>query len=190
MSLRPTATISGAGSAFALALMLATPAAGAALGGEMPGDAPPPAHDMPGGHDMRPMWQGGASAAGMPDARTRDAWLRECHRRTELYYDGYGDRHHRRHGDDHHDSGPGYSYCEAYFDDYYRTYAQPGYAHAYAMPMMAHVRPMAMAPAPMAQSSQPCEEVVTEEYVPARTRYIPRRPARRLVPDKRIRMAP
>ncbi len=115
-------------------------------------------------------------APGMPDQRSRDAWMRECHRRTEYYYGGRGKRHHRR--DDRRESGRGYSYCEAYFDDYYRTYVQPAYAHAY-------VRPMAMV-----QPSQPCIETVTTEYVPTRTRYIPRRPARRMVPDKRIRVTP
>ena len=67
-------------------------------------------------------------------------------------------------------------------------YAQPGYAHAYAAPMMGYVRAMPMAHAPMAQASGPCEEVVTTEYVPVRSRFIPRRPAPRAVRDKRQRM--
>ena len=201
MSLRNLATTCSAASAFALALALATPAA--AAGSDGPGDAaslpaapampmpmPMPMHapGMPGGPDMRPVWQGSASAPGRPDERTRDAWLRECHRRTEFYYDGWGKRHRRGRRGDHHSSEPGYSYCEAYFDDYYRTYAQPGYAHAYAAPMMGYVRPLPMAHAPMAQASGPCEEVVTTEYVPVRSRFIPRRPAPRRVPDKRQRM--
>lgn len=154
-----------------------------------PGPGLPDSRPMSGEHDMRPVWQGPAGEAMMPDARTRDAWLRECHRRTEYYYDGghdgWGNRHHRRRRGNHHADAPGYSYCEAYFDDYYRTYAQRGYAHANAMPMMAHPRPMMMA-----QASQPCEEVVTTEYVPVRSRFIPRRPARRAAPDKRIRVMP
>ena len=52
---------------------------------------------------------------------------------------------------------------------------------------------MMMAPAPRPMASQgPCEEVVTEEYVPEPSRTI-RRPAlrrapARRVPDKRIRV--
>ena len=182
MSLRQIANTCLAATAIALAL--ATPAAAAA-----------PGSDMPGGHDMRLVWQGAASAPGMPDERAREAWLRECHRRTELYYDGWDQggwdkRRHRRDRRDHHGSAPGYSYCEAYLDDYYRTYAQPGYVQAYAVPMMAHPRPMAMNPAPMAHADQPCEEVVTTEYVPELTRTIPRRPAPRAAPGKRIRVTP
>ena len=197
MFLRHFAAISSAASALALSLMLATPAAAAASDSDMPGDAPAypgaplPAATMPSGPDMRPAWHGTASEPGMPDTRTRDAWLSECQRRTAFYYDGWGRRHHRRHHGDHGDradTGPGYSYCEAYFDDYYRTYAQRGYSQAYAVPMMTYARPMVAQP--VAQQAGPCEEVVTTEYVPVRTRYIPRRAAPRAMPDKRIRIAP
>ena len=172
MSLRRFAMTCAAGSAIALTLALATPAAAAA----------------PEGPDMRPTWQGGPVSVVQPDARARDAWLRECRRRTAYYYDdGYG-WHHRHHRDRHDDGHvDGLDYCEAYFDDYYRTWAQPGYGYAY--PVAAYVRPMPMAMAPAPQASQPCEEVVTEEYVPVRTRIIPRRPMRR-APDKRIRVVP
>ncbi len=189
MSLRHLVPICSAASAAALAL--ATPALAAQ--GAMPGDAPtlpaapafpPPVPGMPsapGMPDMRPAWSGPATdpgmIPGMPDARTRDAWLGECQRRTEMYYDGWGRRHRR----DRRDAGPGAGYCEAYFDDYYRSHAQRG-------SMMAHARPMMMAPMAV---SRPCEEVLTTEYVPISTRIIPRRPApRRFVPDKRIRVTP
>ena len=144
---------------------------------------------MPAAPDMRPEWRAPASAVLLPDDRARDAWLRECRHRTAFYYDYGGYRHHRRHDSDHGHMGGyegGYDYCEAYFDDYYRTYTQPGYGYAYVYPAMAYVRPVAMAPAPVAQSSQPVVEVVTEEYVPMRSRTIPRR----AVPGKRIRAAP
>ena len=150
---------------------------------------------MPAAPDMRPEWRPelrGASTAMQPDGRARDAWLRECRRRVEMYYDGYdgydGYRSHRRHDKGRSYSG-GYDYCEAYFDDYYRTYTQPMHAH----PMMMHAAPMMMAPAPATVTrtiSQPVEEVITEEYAPVRRRYIPRRTIRRAVPDKRIRIAP
>jgi hypothetical protein len=193
MSFRRFAKTCAAGSALALALTLATSAAAAGLAGELPGDAPtypalpstsmpqsmPQSMPMPAAPDMRPEWRG-ANAALQPDGRARDAWLRECRRRTEMYYDGY--RSHRRNERDRGYAG-GYDYCEAYLDDYYRTYAQPGYAHAYAHPVM-------MAPVTQTYTSRPVEEVVTEEYVPLRSRYIPRRPARRILRDKRIRVAP
>lgn len=139
----------------------------------------PGAPPLPSAPDMRPAWQGAANVL-MPDARTRDAWLDECHRRTAMYYGGY--RKSRRHRDDWRRDDRAYSYCEAYFDDYYRTYRAHGhvvYAHA----------PMMMAHAPMAPAAkQNCVETETVEYVPVRTRVIPRRPApRRVVPDKRVR---
>lgn len=168
-----------------LVLALAAPAAAQSLPAA-PGLPAAPA--LPGAPDMRPMWQGGASpaAALLPDARARDAWLSECHRRTTMYYDGY--RKNRR-SRDHARSDTAYSYCEAYFDDYYRTAGQHGNAHAY--PVMAYAaRPMMMAQAPVAQAaSEPCEEIVTTTYEPVRSRVIPRRvaPPRR-VPDKRIRV--
>jgi hypothetical protein len=156
---------------------------------------PPASAGLP---DTRPEWPGGATTSAAPphaapaaqvDPRARDAWLRECRRRVTYYYD---DGHRRRNAGD-----PGYDYCEAYLDDYFRYYAQPGYAgygqghHGHHMMMAPR---MTMVPArvsrPAAQG--PCEEVVTEEYVPERTRTIRRRapqraPVRR-VPDKRIRV--
>ena len=133
-----------------------------------------------------------------PDGRARDAWLRECRRRTAMYYDNDGYRHHRRH--DRHDRHDrqwdrgyegGYDYCEAYFDDYYRTYTQPGYGYGYGYPQMGYVLPVPMMMQQQVyQTRQPVEEVVTEEYVPMRSRIIERRPARRIIRDKRIRVAP
>ena len=143
---------------------------------------------MPAAPDMRPEWRPelrGTSAAMQPDGRARDAWLRECRRRTDAYYDGYRSHHRRDHNRAY---AGGYDYCEAYFDDYYRTYTQPMHVH----PMMMHAAPMMMAPATVTRTvSQPVEEVITEEYVPVNTRAIPqRRTIRRAVPDKRIRIAP
>ena len=192
----------------ALALTMATPATAA---DELPGDAPAynapayaAANDMPlpAAPDMRPEWRpelrgAATSAALLPDSRTRDAWLRECRHRMAFYYDngGYfrGRRHgDRRHHDDRSDHGgyaPGYDYCEAYFEDYYRTYTQPGYAYAY--PAMVMMRPVAMAPVTTYQSGQQqVSEVVTERYEPIRSRIIQHRRARRVIHDKRIRIAP
>jgi hypothetical protein len=196
MSFRGIAMSCGAGTALALALTLATPAAAA---NELPGVAPtytaPNDMPLPSAPDMRPEWRPGAtpSAALLPDSRTRDAWLGECRRRTAFYYDNGGHHHHHRH----HDKGrgqmssnaPGYDYCEAYFDDYYRTYTQPGYAYAY--PAMVTMRPVAMAPVTTYQNGgQRVEEVVTERYEPIRSRVIPRRRVHHIIHDKRIRVAP
>lgn len=178
MSFRRFAQTCLAGSALAAALTLATPAAA------QPVDAPA----MPAAPDVRPEWRG-TSAALQPDGRARDAWLRECRRRVDMYYDGY--RSHSRRDRDRGYAG-GYDYCEAYFDDYYRTYSQPGYGHHGMM----HVQPMMMmmapahAPATATRTiSQPVEEVITEEYVPVRTRTIPqRRTIRRAAPSKRVRI--
>ena len=109
------------------------------------------------------------------------------------YYDngGYFRHSHRRHNDRDRQGGyvPGYDYCEAYFDDYYRTYTQPGYGYAY--PAMMMMRPMAMAPMTTYQSGQrQVSEVVTERYEPIRSRIIQHRRARPVIHDKRIRIAP
>lgn len=189
MSFRAIAMICSAGSALALAL--ATPTAAA----ELPGNAPSyaPANDMPlpAAPDMRPEWRGGGTTAALlPDSRTRDAWLGECRHRTALYYDNGGNYRRRRHHDrdrSHMDGrAPGYDYCEAYFDDYYRTYTQPGYAYAY--PAMVTMRPVSMVPT--YQSGRQVEEIVTERYEPIRSRIIPGRRVRPTVHDKRIRVAP
>jgi hypothetical protein len=173
--------------AFVLALTLALPAAAQ----QMPVDAPtmPSAPAMPAAPDMRPEWRGPAMGpapvvAMQPDARTRDAWLNECRRRTALYYDGYR-RHNRR--DKNRSYQGGYDYCEAYFDDYYRTYSRHHYA--YAQPVMMMMAPQHQVTATRT-ISRPVEEVVTEEYVPVETRVYHRRPARRIIRDKRIRVAP
>ena len=195
MSFRAIAMICSASSALALALT--TPAAA----GELPGDgasyapAYAPAIDMPlpAAPDMRPEWRGGGttSVALLPDSRTRDAWLRECRHRTAYYYDNGGNYRRHRHND--RDRGhnvayaQGYDYCEAYFDDYYRTYTQPGYAYAY--PAMVTMRPVAMQQT-YQSGQQQVEEVVTERYEPIRSRIIPRRWHRPAVHDKRIRIAP
>lgn len=147
----------------------------------------PAAPPLPSAPDMRPAWQGASSAAPMmPDARTRDAWLNECHRRTQMYYSGY--RKHRRHHDDSRRGEGGMSYCEAYFEDYYRNYRGYAQAYAYAVPVAAPMMVHTQVAAPQAQD---CREVETVTYEPIRTRVIPRRAApRRVVPDKRIRVAP
>ena len=179
MSFRRIAEICGAGSALALALIMATPAAAADA---MPGDGPSYPAAAP---DMRPEWRGGGYAAQV-DPRARDAWLSECRHRTALYYYRGGHRHHHHHGHDKNmDPAAGYDYCEAYFDDYYRTYRQPGFGY------IGYERPMMMMPPPAYQgSSGQREEVVTEEYVPLRSREIPHRRARHVIHDKRVRVAP
>lgn len=186
MSIRRFAMTCGPLAGLVLALSLSTtasaqtPGHGAdGHGAGIPSVPAPAAPSLPGAADMRPAWHGAASPL-MPDARTRDAWLNECHRRTTMYYGGYRKgRHHRNEG---RRNDSAYSYCEAYFEDYYRTYAHHshGQMHGHAMQMV-H--------APMARpASPPCVETVTTEYEPVRTRYIPRRPApRRVVPDKRVR---
>jgi len=81
-----------------------------------------------------------------------------------------GDRRRHRHND-HDMMAPDSTYCEAYFDDYYRYYSQAALAR----------------PAPAVTPPQRCEEVVTTEEVPVRSRSIPRRHRPH---DKRIRIAP
>ncbi len=129
--------------------------------------------------DMRPAWYGGAQL----DPRARDAWLGECRRRTAYYYHG-GMRHHRGrhgHGGEHAGHAPGYDYCEAYLDDYYRYYSQAGVIYGYGP----HAMHQMMVPSQV-QREVPTEEVVTEEYVPIRSRAIPRRAAPHRSHDKRV----
>ena len=151
--------------------------------------APPPPASVP---DMRPVWHDSgilAPAAARIDPRAREAWLWECRRRTANYYDDGRNRANRRQHGANHEGGlrPGYDYCEAYLDDYYRAYAQPGYG-VNSGQVQTYVQPVAMAPGQMQQDCQPCEEE-TEEYVPVRTRSIlPRRRGYRPLPDKRIRV--
>lgn len=151
----------------------------------------PAAPSLPPAPDMRPAWQGAAPApmqtsAMMPDDRTRQAWLNECHRRTAMYYGGHRKRGHHHDDARREDRGP--SYCEAYFEDYYRNYRGYAQGYAYAVP----VAPPMMMHTQMAQPRAPeCREIETVTYEPIRTRVIPRRAApRRVVPDKRIRIAP
>lgn len=201
MPFRNFARISGAPSALALALALVQPAIAAEAPG-MPG-IPPVATDLPlhtpgspppaGAPDMRPVWHDSgilAPAAARIDPRAREAWLWECRRRTANYYDDGRNRAKRRqHGANHDgDLRPAYDYCEAYLDDYYRAYAQPGYGLSYGQPGQTFIQPVAMAPGQMQQDCQPCEEE-TEEYVPVRTRSIPPRArSYRPLPDKRIKV--
>ena len=178
----------GAGTALALALTLATPAAAA---DELPGAGyTTAANDMPlpPAPDMRPEWRpelrgATTSAALLPDSRTRDVWLRECRRRTAYYYGNGGfyrqNRHHNRDREQVEGYAPGYDYCEAYFDDYYRTYTRPGYAYAYQAPVTTYQT-----------GQQQVEEVVTERYEPIRSRIIQHRQFRPVIHDKRIRVAP
>ncbi len=82
-----------------------------------------------------------------------------------------------------------YDYCEAYFDDYYAHYQY----QAYAPPAYGYGQAYYQAPMVRRAAAQPCtEEVVTEEYVPVRSRVIYRAaPVRRTyVPTKRIRVVP
>ena len=197
MSFRNHAKECGAAAALALALTLAGPAVAA---DDMPGavytaanNMPlPSAPAMPAVSDWRPAWWNSSyTAIVLPDSRTRDQWLRECHRRMTPnyaygdYYGRYRDRDRRRHGRDR-DRIDGYASgngeCEAYFDDYYRDqaeYAQRAYAYSY------------QSQATTDQSGQrQVEEVVTERYEPIRTRIIERRRARSVIHDKRIRIAP
>jgi hypothetical protein len=86
----------------------------------------------------------------------------------------------------------GYDYCEAYFDDYYRTggmtAASQGHHGHHGHSGHAMQPRMVAVSQPSTRPGEPiCEEVVTESYVPVKTRTIPARP-RRSVPDKRIRV--
>lgn len=196
MSFRTIAMNCGAGTALALALTLTTTLATPATAAEeLPGAGATyaAANDMPlpATPDLRPEWRpewrgDTTSSVLLPDSRTRDAWLRECRRRTAYYYDNGGHYRRGRHHDDRsHDAGyaPGYDYCEAYFDDYYRTYTRPAYAYAYQVPSYQS--------ATTYQTGQrQVEEVVTERYEPVRSRIIQPRRARRVIHDKRIRIAP
>lgn len=116
------------------------------------------------------------------DPAARDAWLADCHERL-------GPR----------DTGPGPGECEAYLDDYYRSYTgHGGYGEG---PSMAHGRwsrfephhGMPMRPGvPMAQVEPRCVETieyVTEEVpAPARRYIAPRRTKNKVVPDKRVKL--
>jgi hypothetical protein len=192
MSFRAIAMIYTAGTALALA----TPAAAGDLSADGASYAPvyAPANDMPSAAvpDIRPEWRGGpTNVALLPDSRTRDAWLHECRQRTAYYYDNGGHyRHYRRHDRDwapDYGYAPGYDYCEAYFDDYYRTYTQPGYAYAY--PAMVGMRPVAVAQSYQTNAPR-VEEVVTEHYESIRSRTIPSRRIRPAMHDKRVRVSP
>ncbi|MFM5924126.1 MAG: glycine zipper 2TM domain-containing protein [Novosphingobium sp.] len=91
-------------------------------------------------------------------------------------------------------------YCEAYLDQalsrqqaYGQGYGQPVYGYGYA-PMTVMVPVAYVQTAAPAQPRECKETVVTEEWVPVRTRYIPPRPKPRpdkqvkIVPDKRVRI--
>ncbi|MFM5952959.1 MAG: glycine zipper 2TM domain-containing protein [Novosphingobium sp.] len=85
-------------------------------------------------------------------------------------------------------------YCEAYLDQslsrqqvYGQGYGQPVYGYGYA-PMMVMVPVAYVQTAVPAQLRECRETVVTEEWVPVRTRYIPPRPKPR--PDKRVKIVP
>ncbi len=204
MFVRRFAGTCAATGALALTLLLAVPAA--AADGDLPElpAAMPAAPDVPAFpppapvNSQMPQWQGTAAPVMQLDARARDAWLSECRRRTAYYYDsGWGHKHRRHKRDRDHDMGGqgmghrgGYDYCEAYLDDYYRYYSQSGVAYGQVYMAPVHYRPMQMTmmPAQTQVVSEPVEEVVTEEYVPTRTRFIPRRPARKPMRDKRIRV--
>jgi hypothetical protein len=190
------------------------PPAGADMPPQMPMMPMMPGPGMHGG------WQGGPPPMPQVDPRAREAWLGECRHRMSyrdrdnglggLLIGGVAGgvignrvagRHHRTEGTiagavvgmaiDRGEDGRGdYDYCEAYFDDYYAHYAPGGYGYgaygygyAYAVPMM-----MVRVPHHQVRDRDCVEEVVSEEYVPVRRRVIPRAP--RLVPDKRIRIAP
>jgi len=200
MHIRTFVRTAAAAGALAASLFSLTPALAAAdtagadiARGAMPPppampDAPPPPQ-LP---DPRPEWReppprpiGPAPVMMQVDPRARDGWLAECRRRMDVYYssgwdDDHGWKRHRRHHSDREVRNMGHDYCEVYFDDYYRHYSQAGYA--YGQPMMMRTV------APAAPAAQNC---VTEErvsYVPVRSRYIPRRPAYKRVPDKRVRV--
>jgi hypothetical protein len=100
------------------------------------------------------------------DPRAKAAWLSECRRRMGADKVVLEERKPKKR------KGtipvvvvpqPTYDYCEAYFDDYYRNYVP------------------AVAASQSAQQSKPeTTEVVTEEYVPVRSRSMPRRMTPRL----------
>lgn len=156
----------------------------------MPMPAAPPPPRLP---DPGPSWSAPAPMPPMQpapavmhvDPRTRDMWLAECRRRMDIYYggddyDGGWKRHRRRES-----RGLGYDYCEVYFDDYYRHYAQAGYGYGMMRPHMMVMRSQAGTSAP----AQNCVEEERVSYEPVRTRVIQRRVIRtKRVPDKRIRI--
>lgn len=209
MFTRRTAAILAAGTL--AAMVQAAPA----LAGDMPGAdmangpmaAPPPMPDAPPPPrlpDPRPIWHNdsppamtAAPAVLQVDPRARSVWLAECGRRMDAYYRGGWQGRHgwkRRHRDDEGRS-IGNEYCEVYFDDYYRYYAQAGVAYGHGCggctPMPRMMMRTVNRPAPAAQN---CVEEETVRYEPVRTRIIPRRraPIKRVpdkrIPDKRIRI--
>lgn len=166
--------------------------ANAPMMAQPPIPAAPPPPRLP---DARPVWSGPAHPPMAPapvalqvDPRMRDVWLAECRRRMDIYYGGDWDHGHGWKRHDRHHRGEvrtmGYEYCEAYFDDYYRYYAQAGYGHGHGHAMMMHTVTRA------APAERNCVEEEHVSYEPVRTRYVPRRPVIRekRVRDKRIRV--
>ncbi len=143
-----------------------------------PSDVANPPAEYPSAEELDP--------TGTLDARAKAAWLNECRRRANLLQPGQS-----AFGPGQSDQRPrGYDYCEAYLEDYYRNYSQNGAAYSYGnLGSAALPQPMQIARATSnPQVEEPYEEIITEEYVPVRSRSIARRTVTRVVRDKRIRI--
>jgi hypothetical protein len=130
------------------------------------------------------------------DGRAKAAWLEECRRRANLHppepsplgttqsaanqakevLTGHGQR--------------SYDYCEAYLDDYYRNYSQAGLAYSYGSQGTGSLpQPGQLTRGAATQGSEePYEEIITEEYVPVRSRSSGRSTVTRVAHDKRVRI--
>jgi hypothetical protein len=128
------------------------------------------------------------------DPRAKAAWLAECRHRAGItgvannpsepdrLSSAVDTAHAAQSG------GKSYDYCEAYLDDYYRNYSQVSADNRTTYQSQALPQPAQLALTAAAQ--QPYEEIVTEEYVPVRTRRFAHRLLPRPLRDKRIRLYP
>lgn len=194
---RPTASLVG------IALVLAAPTAQAQQA-TMPRDdvvtySTPPASPavLEVANPQVEKYQQTAEQAGQIDPRAKAAWLAECRRRANINGTP-DDKASRSRSESASDaakaaltSSATYDYCEAYLDDYYRNYANSTGGGNITYQSQGLPQPAQLARATSAQQAQlPYEEIITEEYIPVRTRSIARRPASRPIRDKRVRLYP
>jgi hypothetical protein len=109
MAARKTSRAAGSQNTILLALMFAAPAAAGQLGSQTPTNSQSQAAS--------------SSIADQVDPRARTAWLHECRRRMGYSYEADAEEQRNRQAQNE-PGGRVYDYCEAYFDDYYRTHRQ------------------------------------------------------------------
>jgi hypothetical protein len=142
-------------------------------------------------------YEAGPEQAGLIDPRAKAAWLTECRRRANLSGVSLSKDRRDKPGSAADEAkaalsdGTVYDYCEAYLDDYYRNYAQSAAGNSYTYQSQGLPQPAQLSRDAAAQQAQlPYEEIITEEYVPVRTRSIAKRNGARPLRDKRVRLYP